>query len=79
MTTEILHQPERYPLTSKYDPAWLLGLDMGPNPLWLLEDLAQDLALKPGMRVLDLGSGRGATSVFLAKEFGVSVVAADLW
>lgn len=74
-----LHQPDRYPLTSKYDAAWLLALDMGPNPLWLLEDLAADLTLKPGMRVLDLGSGRGATSVFLAREFGVDVVAADLW
>lgn len=52
---------------------------MGPNPLWLLEDLAGDLDLRPGMRVLDLGSGRGATSVFLAREFGVQVVAADLW
>ena len=74
-----LHQPGRYPLTSQYDAAWLLALDMGPNPLWLLEDLAADLTLKPGMRVLDLGSGRGATSVFLAREFGVDVVAADLW
>lgn len=77
--TDQLHQPDRYPLASKYDPAWLLGLDMGPNPLWLLEDLARDLTLKPGMRVLDLGSGRGATSVFLAREFEVDVVAADLW
>lgn len=73
------HQPERYPLATKYDAAWLLALDMGPNPLWLLEDLARDLTLKPGMRVLDLGSGRGATSVFMAREFGVDVVAADLW
>ena len=31
------------------------------------------------MRVLDLGSGKGATSVFLAREFGVEVVAADWW
>ena len=77
--TDEFHQPDRYPLTSKYDPTWLLALDMGPNPLWLLEDLAQNLTLKPGMRVLDLGSGRGATSVFLAREFGVDVVAADLW
>lgn len=77
--TRQLHQPDLYPLTSKYDAAWLLDLDMGPNPLWLLEDLARDLALQPGMRVLDLGSGRGATSVFLAREFGVEVVAADLW
>ncbi|WP_222871381.1 methyltransferase domain-containing protein [Nonomuraea sp. PA05] len=56
-----------------------MGLDMGPNPLWLLEDLSRDLDLRPGMRVLDLGSGKGATSVFLAREFGVQVVAADLW
>lgn len=68
-----------YPRSSLYDPAWLVGLDMGPNPLWLLEDLSADLELKPGMRVLDLGSGMGATSVFLAREFGVEVVAADLW
>jgi SAM-dependent methyltransferase len=76
---ESLIRPDRYPLASAYDPAWLLRLDMGPNPLWLLEDLTQDLDLDDGMRVLDLGSGRGATSVFLAREFGVEVVAADWW
>ncbi|MFE9845270.1 SAM-dependent methyltransferase [Streptomyces goshikiensis] len=74
-----LIRPDRYPLSSRYDPAWLVGLDMGPNPLWLLEDLARDLDLRPGMRVLDLGSGKGATSVFLAREYGVEVVAADWW
>jgi len=74
-----LIRPDRYPLSSAYDPAWLADLDMGPNPLWLLEDLSYDLDLRPGMRVLDLGSGKGATSVFLAREFGVQVVAADLW
>lgn len=60
--------PDRYPRSSQYDPRWLLDPDMGPNPLWLLEDLAQDLDLHSGMKVLDLGSGRGATSVFLARE-----------
>ncbi|TYB64820.1 methyltransferase domain-containing protein [Nonomuraea sp. PA05] len=74
-----LVRPAVYPRSSGYDPAWLVGLDMGPNPLWLLEDLSRDLDLRPGMRVLDLGSGKGATSVFLAREFGVQVVAADLW
>lgn len=73
-----LRKPE-YPRSAEYDPKWLVDLDMGPHPLWLLEDLSADLDLKPGMRVLDLGSGLGATSVFLAKEFGVRVVAADLW
>ncbi|MEV5342507.1 methyltransferase domain-containing protein [Streptomyces sp. NPDC052676] len=74
-----LIRPDRYPRSSRYDPAWLLDLDMGPNPLWLLEDLARDLDLTPGMRILDLGSGKGATSVFLAREYGAEVVAADLW
>lgn len=74
-----LIRPDRYPRSAGYAPRWVLDLDMGPNPLWLLEDLAGDLDLRAGMRVLDLGSGKGATSVFLAREFGVQVVAADLW
>ena len=78
-TLAALVRPERYPRASAYDPAWVARLDMGPHPLWLLEDLARDLDLRPGMRVLDLGSGKGATSVFLAREFGVHVVAADKW
>jgi SAM-dependent methyltransferase len=45
----------------------------------MLEDLATDLDLRPGMRVLDLGSGKGTTSAFLAREYGVRVWAADLW
>jgi SAM-dependent methyltransferase len=76
---ERLRRPDRHPRSAAYDPAWVVSLDMGPHPLWLLEDLAQDLDLRPGMRVLDLGSGLGATSVFLVREFGVDVVAADLW
>ena len=68
-----------FPRSSRYDPAWLLSLDMGPNPLWLLEDLTNDLPIPPGSRVLDLGSGKGATSVFLAHEFGAEVWAVDLW
>lgn len=70
---------ERYPRASQYDAGWLLAGDMGPHPLWLLEELAREVELRPGMRVLDLGSGKGATSVFLAKEYGVRVWAADLW
>lgn len=52
---------------------------MGPHVLWLAEWLCQDLPLRPGMHVLDLGCGRGVSSIFLAREFGVSVWAADLW
>lgn len=73
-----LHRPE-YPRSATYDPQWQVDNCMGPHALWLLEDLVRDLELRPGMRVLDLGCGPGMTSVFLAKEFGVDVVAADHW
>lgn len=52
---------------------------MGPNALRILEELLRDTPLRPGMRVLDLGCGRGLTSVFLAKAYGVQVFALDLW
>jgi SAM-dependent methyltransferase len=76
---DALNRPERFPLSSRYDARWLLDLDMGPHPLWQLEDLLPALALQPGMRVLDLGPGRGATSVFLVRECNVTVTACDLW
>lgn len=37
------------------------------------------MTLKPGMRILDMGCGNALTSIFLAKEFGVTVFANDLW
>jgi ubiquinone/menaquinone biosynthesis C-methylase UbiE len=52
---------------------------MGPNALWLTEWMCQAMRLQPGMRVLDLGCGRGLSSIFLAREFGLQVWAADLW
>src|SRR5436305_13213967 len=74
-----LIRPDRYPLSSRYDPGWVIALEMGPHPLWQLEDILPALALEPGRRVLDLGCGRGATSVFLARECGATVTACDLW
>jgi len=73
-----LNRPE-FPRSNTYDPAWMLENQMGPNAVWLMEWLAGRLPLKSGMRVLDLGCGRAATSIFLAREFGVQVWAADLW
>ena len=70
---------KRYPKTEKYDTSWIEKNWMGPNPLWLLEELCGHMDLRPGMRVLDLGCGKGITSVFLAKEYGVTVFANDLW
>ena len=69
----------KYPLTEKYDSKWVEENWMGPNPLQLLEELCGNMKLSPGMRVLDMGCGKGLTSVFLAREFGVTVFANDLW
>jgi cyclopropane fatty-acyl-phospholipid synthase-like methyltransferase len=74
----LLVRPE-FPRSSGYDPGWVLENQMGPNAIWLMEWLTQAMALEPGMRVLDLGCGKAMTSIFLAREFGVRVWAADLW
>lgn len=63
----------------QYDSQFVSENLMGPNPLKMLEELTANLNLHPGMRVLDLGCGKGLTSIFLAKEFGVQVYATDLW
>jgi cyclopropane fatty-acyl-phospholipid synthase-like methyltransferase len=49
------------------------------NPLWMTEWLTEAIPLRAGMRVLDLGCGRAASSIFLHREFGVQVWATDLW
>ena len=69
----------KYPRTEKYDSQWIEENWMGPNPLQLLEELCGNLKLSPEMKVLDMGCGKGLTSIFLAKEFGVTVFANDLW
>jgi cyclopropane fatty-acyl-phospholipid synthase-like methyltransferase len=75
---EELRRPA-YPRSAQYDLQWQVDLCMGPNPLWLLEDLLRDVDLRPGMRVLDLACGLGMSSIYLAREYDVQVVAADLW
>lgn len=52
---------------------------MGPNAWRIAEELTAPLPLQPGIRVLDLGCGRGLTTVFLAQTYGVQVFATDLW
>ena len=68
-----------YPLSEKYETPGLIGRIMGPNPLKLEEELLTGHRIGPGAVVCDLGSGQGLTSVFLAKEYGFKVYAADLW
>lgn len=76
--SSLLHKKE-FPRSNNYDPEWMLENQMGPNAVWLVEWLSNDMRLEPGMRVLDLGCGKAMTSIFLATEFGVRVWAADLW
>jgi cyclopropane fatty-acyl-phospholipid synthase-like methyltransferase len=71
--------PDRLPRSAGYEPDWQVTNAMGPNPVWLAELLSEVMELRPGMRVLDLGCGRAASSIFLASEFGVQVWASDLW
>lgn len=54
---------------------------MGPNCLRLLDELltAYPLNFTAENRILDLGCGKGVTSLFTAKETGATVYANDLW
>ena len=68
-----------YVLSTKYDTPELMAKIMGPNPIKLEEELMLNHKIPSGSLVCDLGSGQGLTSVFLAKEYGFKVYAADLW
>ena len=76
--TALFHNPA-FPRSNKYDARWVAENQMGPNALWLAEWVAERMDLSPGMRVLDMGCGRVMSSIFLAREFGVTVFAVDLW
>lgn len=67
----------RYPRSGRYSARWLMDNNMGPNPIWLAEALAEVMPLRAGARVLDMGCGTALTSIFLAREFGVQVWATD--
>ena len=69
----------RFPRSAKYNFEWVKEGAMGSHTLWMTEWLCEQLDLRRGMRVLDLGCGKAKSSVFLAREFGVEVWAVDLW
>lgn len=54
---------------------------MGPNSARILEELLKQypLQLSNESKVLDLGCGKGLTSLILARETGAKVYANDLW
>ena len=69
----------KYIKSEKYNTPELQKKIMGPNPVKLEEELLLGHNIPAGSVVCDLGSGQGLTSVFLAKEYGFTVYAADLW
>lgn len=69
----------KYMRSEKYDTPELQSKIMGPNPIKLEEELLDGNQIPQDAVVCDLGSGQGLTSVFLAKEYGFTVYATDLW
>jgi len=41
---------------------------MGPNSLQLLNEMMNKVSIKENSRIIDLGAGKGITSLFLANE-----------
>jgi Methyltransferase domain. len=73
-----------YPFTNQFmsndkNVEFLKATMMGPNAMRLAEELASHLNIKENMRILDLGCGCGLSTLLLAKKYGASVFAADLW
>lgn len=52
---------------------------MGGGALYLAARMVRTMRLNPGGLVLDLGCGRGTTSIFLARHLGAQVIAVELW
>jgi 16S rRNA G1207 methylase RsmC len=65
--------------TTLFSREYQLGTMMGPNCLRILDELLARRILPAKARVLDLGCGMGLTSMALAKGYGCTVTAADLW
>ena len=55
----------------------LLGDSFHPGGLRLTRCLGEKLNLRPGLRVLDVASGKGESAIFLAQSFGCEVVGLD--
>ena len=73
--------PEQHPVLSHHtrDEVYDGGRWMAPGGLLLARQMADHLVPQPGSTILDLGCGRGQSSVFLANGYGASVVSMDFW
>jgi SAM-dependent methyltransferase len=75
------HAPDRkkYPELDGYSQDELYADFFGGGGLYLATHMTRTLRLKPENIVLDLGCGKGSSSIFLARHYGVRVIALDLW
>jgi cyclopropane fatty-acyl-phospholipid synthase-like methyltransferase len=75
------HAPDRarYPELAAYTRDEIYEDFFGGGGLYLATRMWRTLRLNPGDIVLDLGCGKGPTSIFLARHFGVQIIAVDLW
>jgi cyclopropane fatty-acyl-phospholipid synthase-like methyltransferase len=75
------HGPDRskYPELEGYTRDESYEDFFGGGGLYLAIRVVRTMNLQPGDIVLDLGCGKGPASIFLAKHFGVKVIAVDLW
>ena len=71
---------DRYPELQSHtrDEIYGRGDQMSPGALFLAARMARGLEVRPGDVVLDVGCGLGESSIFLARQYGVEVVAVDL-
>ena len=75
------HTPDRsrYPELDEYTRDEMYEDFFGGGGLYLATQMVRTMHLEKGDIVLDLGCGKGPTSIYLAKHFGVNVIAVDLW
>lgn len=75
------HGPDRkhYPELDGYSRDEMYEDFFGGGGLYLATHMVRTLRLQPEDIVLDLGCGKGSSSIFLARRYGVRVIALDLW
>lgn len=73
--------PAAYPEVANLsrDEVYGHGDNMAPGGLYLAAVMSRSVDLEPGDRVLDIGCGKGDSSLFLADRFGAQVTCFDLW
>ncbi len=82
-TTDLLRRLDRrdYPELDRYswEEIYGHGDNMAPGGLYLAAKMARSSRLKSDELVLDVGCGKGDSSLFLAQHLGTRVVCFDLW